>query len=97
MPNDYYSRAVPITKSDTVNYDGTVASTTGTYQTAGNTKPIPADAVYVGGAGIVVLVLEDGTKPQFTAVAGETIPVKSIRVDSTTTTATLLQALYASP
>lgn len=88
MPNDFYSRAVAITKSDTVNYDGS------TYSASAATKAIPADAIYVGGAGIVVLVLEDGTKPQFTAVAGEIIPVKSIRVDSTTTTATLMVALY---
>lgn len=97
MPNDYYARSVPITKSDTVNFDGTVASTTGTYQTSGNTKPIPADAIYVGGAGIVVAVFEDGTTVSHTAVAGETLPFRTIRVNSTTTTATLMNALYASP
>lgn len=95
MPDSgYYNRSVLITKSDTVNYDGTVVSTTGQYQTSTNTKPIPADAIYVGGAGIVVAVMEDGSQPQFTAVAGEILPIRSIRVMSTTTTATLMNALY---
>jgi len=61
------------------------------------TKAIPADAVYVGGGGIVVLVLEDGTTQQFTCVAGQVLAVKSIRVNSTTTSATLMEALYGSP
>lgn len=78
MANDYYNRAVAVTKSDTADFpDG------------------PCDALYVGGAGIVVAVMPDGTKPQFTAVAGEIIPVRMKRVDSTTTTATLMVALYA--
>ena len=83
-----YNRAIAITKSDTVNYDGT------TYSATAAQKAIPADAIYVGGAGIVVLILEDGTAPQFTCVAGQILPVKSIRVNSTTTTATLMLALY---
>lgn len=83
-----YSRSVAITKSDTVNYDGS------TFAANAATKAIPADAVYVGGAGIVVLVGENGDTTQFTAVAGQTIPVRSIRVNSTTTTATLMLALY---
>jgi hypothetical protein len=90
----YYNRSVPITKSDTVNYDGTTVSTTGTYQTTGNTKPIPADAIFVGGAGIVVGVLENGQTDQWTCVAGEILPFRTIRVNSTTTTATLMTALY---
>jgi len=89
-----YNRSVAITKSDTVNYDGTTVSTTGTYQTTGNTKPLPADAIYVGGAGIVVAVYENGQTDQFTAVAGEILPIRTIRVNSTTTTATLMAALY---
>lgn len=88
MPNDYYGRAVAITKSDTVNYDGS------TYSASATTKAIPADAIYVGGAGIVVAVFEDGSAVNFTAVAGEILPIKTIRVNSTTTTATLMVALY---
>jgi hypothetical protein len=91
MPNDYYSRASLITKSDTVNYDGTTFSGTAA------TKAIPADAIYVGGAGIVVAVFPDGSTAQFTAVAGSILPIQTIRVNSTTTTATLMNALYANP
>lgn len=85
-----YNRAVAITKSDTINYDGTTYSA----NPAGQYKPIPADAIYVGGAGIVVAVCEDGSAPQFTCVAGQILPVKTIRVNSTTTSATLLLALF---
>lgn len=89
MANDYYARAVAITKSDTVNYDGS------TYAANAATKAIPAEAIYVGGAGIVVAIFEDGSAVQFTAVAGEILPIKTIRVNSTTTTATLMVALYS--
>lgn len=83
-----YSRAVAITKSDTVNYDGT------TYSAVAAGKAIPADAIYVGGAGIVVAIFEDGSAVNFTAVAGEILPLRTIRVNSTTTTATLMVAMY---
>jgi diaminohydroxyphosphoribosylaminopyrimidine deaminase/5-amino-6-(5-phosphoribosylamino)uracil reductase len=46
------------------------------------------------GAGIVVVVFEDGTAVNFTAVAGQVLDLKCIRVNSTTTTATLMVALY---
>ncbi len=87
IPN--YNRAVAITKSDTVNYDGT------TYSATAAQKAAPAEAIYVGGAGIVVAVFEDGSAVNFTAVAGEILPLKTIRVNSTTTTATLMVALYS--
>lgn len=74
-----------------MNYDGS------TFSTSAATKAIPADAIYVGGAGIVVAVDESGNAVQFTAVAGEILPIKSIRVNSTTTTATLMVALYGTP
>lgn len=86
-----YSSAKAITKSDTVNYDGS------TFSTSAATKAIPADAIYVGGAGIVVAVFPDGSTVQFTAVAGEILPISTIRVNSTTTTATLMVALYVTP
>ena len=84
-----YNRAVPITKSDTVNFDGS------TYSANAATKAIPADAIYVGGAGIVVAVFEDGSAINFTANAGQVLPLKCIRVNSATTTATLMVALYS--
>jgi len=85
-----YNRALAVTKSDTVNYDGS------TYSAApvGSYDPIAAEAIYVGGAGIVVAVFEDGTTAQFTCVAGQILPIKTIRVNSTTTTATLMLSLY---
>ena len=51
-------------------------------------------AVYVGGAGIVRAVWQDGTESEFTAVAGALLPIKIKRVMSATTTATLMVALY---
>lgn len=83
-----YNRAVVVTVSNTVNFDGS------TYAANAATKAIPADALFVGGAGIVVAVFEDGSNAQFTVTAGTTLPLKCIRVNSTTTTATLMNALY---
>jgi len=83
-----YNRAVAVTASNTVNFDGS------TYAANAATKAIPADALFVGGAGIVVAVFEDGSNAQFTVAAGTTLPLKCIRVNSTTTTATLMNALY---
>ncbi len=83
-----YNVSKVITKSDTVNYDGS------TYSAAAATKAIPADAVLVGGAGNIYLVLEDNTILIVGAAAGQIIPIKTIRVNSTTTTATNMYALY---
>lgn len=83
-----FNRAVAITKSDTVNYDGS------TYSASTATKAFPAEAVYVGAAGVVALVSENGDVNNFTANAGEILPYKSIRVNSTNTTASLMNALY---
>ena len=82
MPNDFYNRAVGITPSDTVNITafGQFSSLT--------------DAIYVGGAGVVAAVFEDGSVVNFTAVAGEILPLHVKRINSTGTTATLLNALY---
>lgn len=51
------------------------------------------EAVYVGGAGVVVAVFEDGSTANFTAVAGGLLPIKVKRINATSTTATLLVAL----
>lgn len=76
-----YNRASSVTKSDTVDFD--------LYTLLG-----PCHALYVGGAGIVVGVFPDGSTAQFTAVAGQVLTLALRRVNSTTTTATLMVALY---
>jgi hypothetical protein len=85
-----YNKAIAVTKSDTLNFDGSTYSANPT----GGGKPIPCEALYVGGAGIVVAIFEDGSNAQFTCVAGQILPLKLIRVNSATTTATLMVALY---
>ncbi len=82
QPPVVYNKAEPITKSDTVNFDPWI------------TQERLTDAIYVGGAGIVVAIFENDTAVQFTAVAGEILPIACKRVNSTTTTATLMVALY---
>ena len=52
------------------------------------------DAIYVGGAGDVVVVLPNGITVTLTAVAGGYLWLKAQRVNSTSTTATALVALY---
>jgi hypothetical protein len=79
QPAVIFDKGMDITKHDTVNISGP--------------KPL-TDAVYVGGAGIVVAVWQDDTTSNFTAVAGEILPIAVKRVNSTTTTATLMVALY---
>jgi hypothetical protein len=54
-----------------------------------------ADALYVGGAGVVIAIRPDGTAISITAVAGAILPIRTKRVNSTTTDATLMVALYA--
>ena len=83
-----YNRAIAITKSDTVNFDGS------TYSATPTTKAITAEAVYCGGAGVVVAVFPDGSTANFTVTAGQTLPLTTIRVNSTSTTASLMVALY---
>lgn len=77
-----YSNAVAITKSDTVNFDLV------------NNSPV-CDAIYVGGAGIVVAVLQNDATVNYTCVAGQLLAVRAKRVNSTTTTATLMVAQYS--
>jgi hypothetical protein len=83
QPAVIYNHTEAVTKSDSVNLT--------TYD--GNSKRL-TDALYVGGAGIVVAVFGDDSTGQFTAVAGEILPLAIKRVNSSTTTATLMQALY---
>ena len=52
-------------------------------------------ALYVGGAGAVVAVTEDGTAVTFAAVpAGTTLRIRCRRVNSTNTTATNIVRLW---
>jgi hypothetical protein len=52
-------------------------------------------AIYVGGAGNVVAVRHDGTAVTFTGVpAGTVLPIACRRINSTSTTATAIVALY---
>jgi len=54
-----------------------------------------ARALYVGVGGIVVAVMPNGDAVNFTGVpAGAIIPIRFIRINSTTTTATNMVALY---
>lgn len=79
-----YNFAEAVTKSDSANF-------------AGYAAPVNwglCDALYVGGAGIVVAVFEDGSTAQFTCVAGQVLPLALKRVNSGTTTATLMVALW---
>lgn len=82
-----YTYGVAVAKSDTVDQ-----AQVGSNVAAGGVPMF--DAIYVGGAGIVVIALIDNTTIQITAVAGEIVPIKGRRVNNTTTTATLMVALY---
>ena len=78
-----YNVAVAITKSDTVNL-----------AIAGYRPSGLCDAIYVGGPGVVVAVMQDDSAISFTCVAGQVLPLAAKRVNSTNTTATLMVALY---
>jgi len=51
-------------------------------------------ALWVGGAGIVEGVFDNGDVVQFTVAASTLLPVRLRRVNSLNTTATLMVALY---
>ena len=86
--SDTYNKSVPITVSDTVNFDGS------TYAANAATKAIPADAVSADVAGNIIVVFENGSTALIHATAGAIVPVKCIRINSTLTTATGLNAMY---
>lgn len=77
-----YSKAVAVTPSDSTDFAN---------QGHGS---ILCDALYVGGAGVVAAVFQDGTVVNITAVAGGILPMALRRVNSTGTTATVMTALY---
>ena len=80
-----YNKWVAITKSDTIDI-GEI--------TANDGNALLPDAVYVGGAGNVVAVASDNSTATFTAIAGTTLLIQPKRVNSTSTTATAMVALY---
>lgn len=86
-----YAYAKAITKSDTVNFDGS------TYSATATTKPTPCDAIFCGTAGTVNVVFENGDAVAFTMASGITTPLRAIRVNSTGTAAALLVALFYQP
>lgn len=60
-----------------------------------NNLPAGCRGIYVGGAGNVALVGDNGTAVTFTAVpVGTFLPCGPVRVNNTNTTATLMVALY---
>lgn len=58
-----------------------------------NTSDGLPSAIYVGGAGTVPVVFQDGTVITFTCIAAQILPVKARRINSGGS-ATLLIALY---
>ncbi len=85
--NQSYSNAIAVTPDDHLNFDGTTDA-------IGETVT-PCDALYVGATGVVPCVLQNGVVVNFTAVAGELLPIRAIRVNSTDLTADKLVAFYA--
>jgi len=63
--------------------------------TTSDTVDLPrlTDAIWVGGAGIVVAVLQNGKTVSLTTLAGALVPLRVKRVN-TASTATLMVALY---
>lgn len=86
-----YTRAVFITKSDTVNFD----LTTETQRAANPAGTKRCDAILVGTHGAILIVMPDGTVvTTATTNDGEILPLAAVRVQSTTTAATNMYALY---
>ncbi len=52
------------------------------------------DAIWIGEAGIVVIVFADGRVVPFTCAAGTLLPVRAKRINSTTTAGTLFVGLW---
>jgi hypothetical protein len=74
----------------TVSYDGAAITPSDTVD-----LPAPARAIFVGGAGNIVLVTLGGTTLTFQGLlAGQILPVAASRVRATSTTATNLIALF---
>lgn len=75
-----FTKALTLTKSDTVNSP----------QFAGRYP----DVIWVGEAGVVILVFGDGSTVAFTCAAGTILPVTAVRINSTSTAGTLFVGLW---
>jgi hypothetical protein len=60
----------------------------------GNLANRSSDAVYVGGAGDIAVVMSNGTVVLSAVPAGTLLPIRISRLNSTNTTATLVAALW---
>lgn len=75
--------------SNTAVYAAAVTPSDTTLQT------VPFRALWIGGAGNVSIQMADGTAVLFSGVAaGYMLPVGGVRVNATSTTATLIVAVY---
>lgn len=79
---NHYTKAVAVVPDDAVNL---VRQSTADNLTT---------ALFVGGAGVVAAVFQDGSVVNFTCTAGQILPIRIKRVNTTGTTATLMVALY---
>ena len=77
-----FNKCQLITKSDTANFE--------LYPTLGL-----CDAIFVGGAGIVEVVFQNDETCDFTCAASTYLWVRAKRVNSSTTSATVMVALWA--
>ena len=83
MATGRFNKFVTVAPSDTVDFANPQAPTR------------LSDAIYVGGAGAVAVVAQDGTVTIFTVIAGFRLEVAARRVNATGTTATAMVALYS--
>jgi hypothetical protein len=85
LANPGYSFYVAVTPSDTANV----------YIPPGRTRAV-FDALYIGGSGDVVIVGENNVATTFVgAIAGTILPIAGKRVNSGSTSATDIVALFA--
>lgn len=70
------------------------AVTMATVTPSDSATQVAANGIYVGGAGDVTVLLEDGSNVKFVAANGTNIPIRVVRVNSTGTTATSILAIY---
>ncbi len=76
-----YNQARDVTESDTVFFTP-------------NLNGGLCDALWIGGAGIVVAVFQDGSEANFTCVAGSILPIRC-KGFKAASTASLVVALYS--
>ena len=86
-PSRFYEAVTP---SDSVNFTGSGISTS-----KGPSGDPLCQAIYIGGGGNMVAIRDDNTAITFTGVvAGTIVPIQAKRINSTSTTATSMVALF---